>query len=411
MKFKVLFIVSIIVCSHPLKGADSWKIYIDADRTGAKASGDAIEMGIRTALLTCNNTLGERKVEVIARDHRGNTRRSLAHIKEFLADSNALVMFSGLHSQPLLANKEFINKNGALTLDPWAAAGPITRGVGSDGKNWIFRLSVDDSKAGALMVEQACDVENYKRPALLLEDSGWGKSNQRTITKALNKRGLKPVKEIFFDWGNLKANGAQLILADISAAQADSIFFVGNPPEGITFMRGIADRARKDRLPVISHWGITGGDFFESLGAELLTKKIDLKFIQTKFSFLNADKYPKGVAILSQAQTLFPAIKEPHDLKAATGFSHAYDLTLLLIAASKKCIFSNNIVDNRQQLHKALENIQSNIHGLLKEYKAPFRRYTNDQPDAHEALGTTDYCFGRYDKNGGITLIDSDPTN
>ncbi len=47
--------------------------YIDADRTGAKASELAIEQGIRTALSQVNNTLAGRDVKIIVKDHHGSS--------------------------------------------------------------------------------------------------------------------------------------------------------------------------------------------------------------------------------------------------------------------------------------------------------------------------------------------------
>jgi len=122
------------------------KIYIDADRTGAAESGISIEQGVRAGLASYGNQLNGRDVEVVIRDHQGSTPRSKRHLNEFLKDKDALLVVSGLHSPPLLANRDFINENKILTLDPWTAAGPITRPLTEE--NWIFRLSVDDTKAG-----------------------------------------------------------------------------------------------------------------------------------------------------------------------------------------------------------------------------------------------------------------------
>ena len=115
-------------------------IYLDADMTGAKSSTVSIERGIRTALAENGNMLGGRPVELMVLNHRGNSARSLANLKKYLVDQDALAVFAGLHSPPLLAHRQFINDNQILVLDPWAAAGPITRPP--DGNNWIDRKSV-----------------------------------------------------------------------------------------------------------------------------------------------------------------------------------------------------------------------------------------------------------------------------
>ncbi len=148
----VIFYISLFT-SLSLSANNNLNIYLDADRSGAKASGLSIEQGIRTALSEVNNTIGGKKVNLVIRDHHGNAARSLMHLQEFIQDKNALVVFSGLHSTPLLENLNLINNNQILLLDPWAAAGPITRGKSKE--NWVFRLSIDDTKAGSVIVNSA----------------------------------------------------------------------------------------------------------------------------------------------------------------------------------------------------------------------------------------------------------------
>ena len=54
---------------------DVLKIYISADRTGAKESGLSIEQGIRTALDEVNYKVNGKKIEIVILDHKGSTPR------------------------------------------------------------------------------------------------------------------------------------------------------------------------------------------------------------------------------------------------------------------------------------------------------------------------------------------------
>lgn len=139
----------------------SINLYIDADFASHLSSSTAIEQGIMTALSEVGNKLDGYSVNIVKLNHRGNSRRSLGNIKKYLADDQALAIFAGLHSPPLLANLKFINTQGALVLVPWAAAGPITRFSG--GTNWVFRLSIDDSKAGEVLVGYAVEKKFKKK--------------------------------------------------------------------------------------------------------------------------------------------------------------------------------------------------------------------------------------------------------
>ncbi len=404
-KFLAFFICFFIclpawTCLAATSGA-TISIYLDADMTGANASGVSIERGIRTALSQVDNKLAGYSVEIRILDHRGNSARSLANLKTFLADPYAFVLFTGLHSPPLLAHRQFINENKILTLDPWAAAGPITRPP--DDNNWIFRLSIDDSKAGGVIVRRAVDERGFISPALLLENTGWGKSNQKTMTANLSDRGIEPARIVWFDWG-LTETSARIMLRNIKASGADVIFLVANAPEGKNVCRAMCELPPSERLPIVSHWGITGGDFPEVITA-YIRDKIDLEFIQTSFSFLNMGDAPFPNTVFQRAASLFQDVKTPKDIKASTGFIHAYDLTRLLIAAVKQAGMSKNMLENRTRVRAALENLKKPVQGLIKIYERPFKPYSISDKDAHEALGTDDFTFGRYGENNEVILI------
>jgi len=125
-------------------------IYQDADLSHHSESSEAIQKGIEVAFNEIDNLIDGYKVEFKYLDHRGNVIRSKRNYQQFIADANALAIYSGIHSPPLIKNRSFINENQALTLVPWAAGGPITRYPSKE--NWVFRLSVDDTKAGPVIL-------------------------------------------------------------------------------------------------------------------------------------------------------------------------------------------------------------------------------------------------------------------
>lgn len=375
-------------------------IYLDADRTIATQSGESIERGIMVALDEVDHQLGGYSVKLMARDHRGNSKRSLSNIKAYLNDSHALAMFTGMHSPPLLANLEFINQNGILTLDPWAAAGPISRY--SKGENWVFRLSVDDAKAGEVITRKAVDKEGFRKPFLLLEKTGWGRSNNKTMIRALSKRGLEPAGLEWFNW-SLGINSAKSLIRRAVQNEADVIFLVANAPEGKTIVKAMIEMPEEDRLPIRSHWGITGGDFPEVIDASM-REKVDLEFLQTRFSFLSPNLNGHAQGVLDRAVAKYPDIQSAEDIKSPVGFIHAYDLTRLLIQAVNEAGLSGDIAQDRARIRTALEQIQQPVQGLIKLYDKPFTTFSVNQPDAHEALGVDDMVMAIYGEKGEIQL-------
>lgn len=376
------------------------KIYIDADYSGHQESSTSIERGIETALAEVNSTFQGRKVVIERKNHRGNSSRSKRHINQFIEDDNALLMVSGIHSPPLLANRKYINENGVLFLVPWAAAGPITRYA--DGTNWVFRLSVDDSKAGEFIARYATQERGFKKPILALENTGWGKSNFKTMKHSLNRAGIDAVDTVWFDW-NLKKNGANFLVQQIVDSHSDVVFLVGNTIEGAEIIRAMAAHPQGKLIPIISHWGITGGDFHKRIPHEL-RQKIDLTFIQTSFSFLQPTLNDFQQEVLAAAATRYPDISGAGDILAPTGFIHAYDLGKLLISAidTVKLVDDNKI--NRANIRTALEHIDEPVTGLLKTYTRPFGQFSQQQPDAHEALNISDFAIARFSENDQIVL-------
>ncbi|WP_147820308.1 ABC transporter substrate-binding protein [Salidesulfovibrio onnuriiensis] len=401
MQLCLLMLMTLALCPETAASGDRIALYVDADLSSSPESSTAIVRGIQTALSETGNRLAGKPVELVVLDHRGNSARSLRNLKQFLSDSDALALFCGMHSPPLLAHRRFINDNGILVLDPWAAAGPITR-TPKD-KNWIFRLSVDDSKAGEFLVGRAVDARGLTHPALILENTGWGQSNQKTITESLAARGLKPVSIATFKWG-LRETGAKILIREAQKAGADVIFLVANAPEAKVLCRAMHDLPPHLRLPVISHWGITGGNFPKVVNRSM-REGLDLEFIQTRFSFLDMGDAPFPNRVFQSAARLFPDIETRGDIQAPTGFIHAYDLTRILAAAVVQAgPLGEDMRANRDRVRIALENLKTPVQGLIKLYAPPFRPHAPGDRDAHEALGAADYAFGHYGDNDEIIL-------
>jgi branched-chain amino acid transport system substrate-binding protein len=379
---------------------NKYSIYIDADFTNSETSSQSIKQGMNTALAEVNFKIQGYTFDIIVKDHQANPLLSRKNLQSFIHDDNALVVFSGLHSPPLLSNQSFINNNKILLLNPWAAAGPITRST--DTENWIFRLSIDDTQAGTFISQSALS-EGYKKPFLLLENTGWGRSNFKTITATLKEENIKTTGVFWFDWG-VKVNHAKSILTKVVNSGADVVFFVGNAPEGKTFADAMVEFPLNFHRPIRSHWGITGGNFTKNLTLSTL-EQLDLQFIQTKFSFLDEPLSPFAKSVLTNAIKYNPLISNKHDIKAQTGFVHSYDLTKLLISAINQSGLTGNKINDKKAIHHALENLQRPIMGLLKEYNQPFSPYSTTRLNSHEALDMKSYAMGYYDSKGEIILI------
>lgn len=377
-------------------------IYQDADISNHNESSKAIQQGIEVAFNEIDNNIAGYKIAFKYLDHRGNVVRSKRNYQTFLDDPNALVIYSGIHSPPLIKNRTFINENKALTLVPWAAGGPITRYPAKE--NWVFRLSVDDTQAGPVIIDFAMNNQKCQNPHLLLEESPWGDSNLRSMSKALDTYNIKTPRLTRFSW-NLKAKGARIVLENIQNKGSDCVILVGNAVEGAIIVKEMLKYPLTQRLPIISHWGITGGNFHEIINASARAK-LNLHFIQSCFSFTNTEQSALALQVFKQLVTHSNGtITEAKDLKSAVGFIHAYDLTKLLIQAIKQSGLSGDVIKDRNAIRQALEEIEVPIKGLVKTYNKPFSVFdTENNTNGHEALQSESYCMGKYGQQDEILI-------
>lgn len=403
MKFAFVLFITLLLPYHVIAQEKIIHIYQDADLSSHKESSEAIQKGIEVAFAEIDNEIAGYKVIFKYLDHRGNVLRSKRNYQIFIDDPKALAIYSGIHSPPLIKNRTFINENDALTLVPWAAGGPITRYPSSE--NWIFRLSIDDTKAGMVIVDYTMKNKECKQPHLFLEDTPWGDSNLKNMSQALHKYGIYSPSVTRFGW-NLTTDGARILLRKVFEAEHDCLIFVGNAIEGSVIAQTMLNFSKEERLPIISHWGITGGDFHKKITVGK-RKNLDLYFIQSCFAFTNPEQHALANAVFKKLVTHSnQTIKEPEDLKSAVGFIHAYDLTKLLIQAINKAGLTGDITKDRNAIRLALENLDTPVQGLVKNYTKPFSVFNHEtNPDAHEALDYNHYCMGQYGEKDEVLIL------
>ncbi|WP_249331898.1 ABC transporter substrate-binding protein [Pseudoalteromonas rubra] len=373
-------------------------IYHDSDYSSHSESAEAMKMGFNSALRERNFEVQGFRLQLLEKDHRGNSNRSLLTMRRFLKDERALLMLGGLHSPPYIKHRDYINQQGILLLVPWAAGGPVTRYP--DTNNWVFRLSIDDTKAGLRLVEFARQKQ-CRSPHMLLERTPWGKSNYQTITRALSKPEA-PVT--WFNW-NMKMNATKIMLREIVSNGHDCVIFVGNALEGKQLVKAVGQTPKAQRPAIISHWGITGGNFFAQV-AEQLRAGIDLHFLQSCFSFQQRPHTEFVARVWQQLITAYPdKVVDGRFIQSPAGFIHGYDLGRVLLGALDQISLSGKVKQDRAALRSALENLKQPVQGLIKVYKQPFSPWSESQPDAHEALGLEDICMASYNTDGSIKVL------
>lgn len=358
---------------------DQLVVGIDADMAGNSAlSGLAIRRGAELAIREINDgggILGKR-LALAVRDNSMVPARGLDNLKRFSRMPQLVAVLGGISSPVALAELDLIHEKQILYLDPWAAATPIVENGRSP--NFVFRVSVRDQHAAGFLIPEALSVSNDV--ALLLVNNGWGRSNHKAMVKELAERGLKPALVQWFDWGDGQVSRE---VDAIYNSGAKVIVYVGNGVEAAKFVKAIAKR--KQPMTIVSHWGITGGEFPKWAGKAL--KAVDLRVLQT-FSFIGNES-EKAKAISVEYKRRY-GVTDLREIPAPVGTAHAYDLVHLLAHAIRKADSTAPL-----KIRAALEQL-GEYEGLVKTYDPPFT------PTMHDAIDQASFFFAKYD---GLALV------
>jgi branched-chain amino acid transport system substrate-binding protein len=387
MMATVLLLVTITIPAA-CQGSDSGPIYIGLDAEFGRKTGtadDAIKQGMLIAINEINlkgGLLGGRKLALKETDNRSVPARGIQNVKELAEMPDVVALFCGRFSTVVIETIDNVHKYGIPLLDPWAASDKIVDNGHTP--NYVFRLSLRDSWAAPAMLSYA-KSRGFRNIGLLIPNISWGRGNNEILNKTIPTYGMKNAGTQWYNYGETTLVDKYLAL---KKSGAEVVVFVGSETEGAVLAKEVAALPKKDRLPLISHWSITGSDFPALTGSAL--QSIDLAVVQT-YSFIDA-KGKKVGQVLAAAKNQFGK-KSVAEIVSPVGLAHAYDLTHILALAITKAGTTD-----RQAVRNALEKV-TNYDGLIKFYKQPFTE------NRHEALTQDDVFMARYAKDGTIVRI------
>lgn len=388
-KIKIVLIITLIMLlswSHSSLASDNKKyIALDADMSGnTQEAGLAIQRGIELALEEINAKGGVNGAEIGLKlfDHRGNPARGIHNIDIIAQDDDILAILGGVHTPVAIQQLPKIHEHKIPYLGAWAAGTPIVDN-GYD-PNMVFRLSVRDADAAPFFIQHAVN-RGYKNIVLFLEKTDWGRSNHRSLITEAEKAGIHIEFTKWFFWGD-KESDFEGRVADLLDFKTDAIILVANIAEAAELMKALSKAPEESRPPIISHWGLSAGNFPSFAGSSL--KKVDLSFLQTwSPNNSGSEDFKKKYC------ARYGPCDKASDFPAPVGTAHAYDLTHLFSLS-----LQNEGGLTRHAVWKGLQNIQY-YNGLIKNYNFPFTK------TKREALTVEDFGLYRYNKDGDIIKI------
>jgi branched-chain amino acid transport system substrate-binding protein len=350
-------------------------------------SAQAVELGMRTAIAEINRAGGVlkgRPIELVTKDHRSIPARGIRNIEEFARMPDLVAVFGGRFSPVIIEELPTLKATKTLFMAPWSSAdGIIDNGMKP---NYVYRLSLRDSLAMPKLLQTA-HKRGLRKVGLLLTNTSWGRSNLAAAEKfAEANKDIAIVQTAWYNWRD------QTLVAKYNAlrsAGAQVVVLVANDDEAAVLVREVAALPKAERVPILSHWGVTGGEFVRQAGPAL--NLVDFSVIQT-FSFFKAD--PKQLERFMRNAATVSKVRRIEDIQGPVGVAHAYDLMHILA----KAIDQAGSTD-RKAVRDALEKLRP-YRGLVKNYAPPFT------PTRHEALSARELLIARYRADGVIVPTD-----
>ncbi|WP_026016822.1 ABC transporter substrate-binding protein [Catenovulum agarivorans] len=389
MQKLLVSLITVILYAAP-SYADELIIGLDADLSAVAVEGGiAIQRGAQLAIDEINQAGGllGKQLKLVSKDHRGNPARGQRNIENFAQMQNLVAVLGGIHTPVAMSQLPLIHKHKIVYLGPWAAGTQLVDNGYTP--NYVFRVSLRDQDAGVVLLKHA-KQNNFTQVALMLEHTSWGRSNKQSLTLAAEQLGINIIHVEWFNWRDSEmANKVTRVIA----TQPQAIILVANAPEGAEIVKAMNKLPTNLHKPIISHWGITSGNFVEQVGLDII-RQSDIRVLQT-FSFFTAQNMQKATKVLQAYNQKYQTDYTAQTVPSAVGIAHAYDLVHILAQAINLAQSTE-----RSAIQSALQDLPT-YRGLVKTYAPAFTANKQD------ALAPEDYHIFAYDKFGYLSIIQS----
>ena len=365
-------LATILAAATSVYAADPIKIGLSGPFTGGSASmGVSMRDGVKLAIDEINKAGGVlgRPIQLIERDDEAKNEMGVQIAQELVNKEQVAAVLGYINTGVALASQRFFQEAEIPVINNVATGSVISKQfMPPDNKNnYVFRTSAADAIQAPMIANEAIKTQNFKKPAILADSTNYGQLGRADLVKALAALGVKPVAEEKFNIGDTDMT-AQVLRA--KEAGADVILTYGIGPELAQIANAMAKLGWK--VPMIGSWTLSMASFIDTAGANGDGALMPETFIQVPST-------PKRKAFIEAYQKAYGVDRMPSPVSAAQGYDSVY-----LVAAAIKQAGST---DGRK-VRAALEDLQTNIEGVVTTYNHPFSAAD------HEAITANIPVFG-----------------
>ena len=383
IKYLGSLFIPLIFLSAPISAQEQVKIGLVAALSGDSAlSGESITRGMTVAIDEINangGVLGGKKLVLVRRDDEANPAKGQLAARELIEKEKVAIVFGGIDTPVSMSLINVMSELKTPYMGVWAAGTGITNN--NKNPNFMFRVSAVDERVDYGMLKYAQDKFKSKRPGSMLVNNPWGDSNMKGLEKAAAALKITLAGQEKYNTNDIDTTPQ---LTRLKNAGADAIILVGNTGVAAQVMKSL--ERMNWNVPVISHWGISGGRFDELAGPRYK----DVVFVQT-YSFFGKQN-PVGEKVIAALKKRYPEIKGVNDIVAPVGTANAYDATMLAALAINKAGSTNG-----EKIREAFYEIPE-YKGLIKTYKKPF------STESQDALTDRDYIWVHFVGNAAVPV-------
>lgn len=364
-------------------------VYIGLDEAYSiktNTAAKAIERGVLAAMAEINargGVLGGRPLKLMVTDNQGVSARGRDNFIETASKPDVIAVLGGKFSPVTVETVPEAHRLRVPIVSVWGSADQITESAASP--SYAFRLSLKDSWGTEALMLRAKTAHKASRICAVLPNTAWGRSSDQVLVHRAPPNGIRVVVTRWYNWGEQTFAD---VLRACKQADAQAMLLVANEKEAAIVFNQMAELPADQRLPIVAHWGLTGGLIHELAGAAI--DKIDVQVIQT-FSFIGNQR--PAARRLASWILKDSGLSQVQDIPSPVGSAHAYDMTHLLALAVNKAGSTRG-----EAVRAALENLPA-FDGAVRRYAPAFT------PTRHDALSPQQVLFVRLDRSGALLPV------
>jgi branched-chain amino acid transport system substrate-binding protein len=360
--------------------------------TGGSADmGNSARIGAQIAVDEVNEVggyLGHR-FELVIRDDKANPDAGLAAATDLVLKEKVLATLGFCNTGVAAKALDVFQKNQHVLIIPCATGTALTaRYAARD--SYIFRTSARDSLQTEFLVAEL-EKRGLRKPALIIDKSGYGDAGLIDLEAAFANHKLKPVIVIRF------AVGAKSLVEEIKqakAAGADSLIGWTVGPES-----GVLAASRTElgwNVPHFGPWGLSHRSAFESSGGAVEATMSVQTVLPNVFLERN-----------NAFRLKYRKLSDEKLIGSMMAAAQTYDAMHLLLRA----MFEAKSDQSGKGLKRGLENLPRRYAGVVTSYDKPFSETDHDAISANMLwLGTwrkgaRDYHYGEDAKRASVIRL------